>query len=253
MHRIQARYTEVLLNLLENNTTKTLIDNAMSDYPIYVSTSDHTYIPNIVPTRTDINNAILNYYKYREIGFETVGRFIDELHTALNEIMPYYNQLMFTQDQDYNITYNVDYVKTIDRDRDETRGNTTSTSTSASDSSSTTSSTETNSKNVSSDTPQDSLTIPNTGIDTVTYANNASWNKTNGSDSATNTGTSSTTGSGTSNDVIGENEATTETTKGNFGVVSAQDLVMKYRETILNIVQMIINDERISELFMQVY
>lgn len=253
MHRYQARYTEVLINIIENDDSKAKLDLAMSDYPLYVSTSEHEFIPNIIPTREEINNKILNYYKYREIGFETVGRFLDELHTALNEIMPYYNQLMFTQDQDYNVIYNVDYVKTINRDRDETRGNTTSTSTSTTDSTTTSATTESTSKNVSSDTPQDSLSIPNTGIDTVTYANNVSWNKTNGSDSGSSSGTSSTTGSGTSSDTIGEDEAITETTKGNYGVVSAQDLVMKYRETILNIVQQIINDERISELFMRIY
>lgn len=253
MHRYQARYTEVLINLLENERTKTKIDEAMSDYPLYVSTSDHEFIPNIIPTREEINNKILNYYKYREIGFETVGRFLDELHTALNEIMPYYNQLMFTQDQDYNVIYNVDYVRTVDRERDEARDNTTSTSTNTSDTTTTSATTTSYGKNVNSDTPQDSLTIPNTGIDSVTYANNVTWNKTNGNDSGTSTGSSATTGSGASNDNIDENEKTIETTKGNYGVVSAQDLVMKYRETILNIVQQIINDERISELFMLVY
>ena len=48
-------------------------------------------------------------------------------------------------------------------------------------------------------------------------------------------------------------ENSTETTKGNFGVVSAQDLILKYRETIINIEQMIINDERIKELFFTLY
>ena len=253
MHRIQARYTEVLLNLLENERTKALIDEAMSDYPIYVSTSEHTYIPNIIPSREEINEAILNYYKYREIGFETVGRFLDELKTSLHEIMPYYNQLMFTQDQDYNVVYNVDYIRTIERNRDEATDNTTSTQTNATDSTSTSTSTSAYGKNVSSDTPQDSLSIPNTGIDSVTYANNVNWNKNNGYDEGNSTGSSATRGSGTSQNNVDENEQTTETTKGNYGVVSAQDLVLKYRETILNFVQQIINDERISELFMRVY
>ena len=253
MHRYQARYTEVLINLLENEETKALIDDAMSDYPLYVSKIDHEFIPNIVPTREELNDAILNYYKYREIGFETVGRFIDELKTALYEIMPYYNQLLYTQDLDYNVIYNVDYVKTINRDRDETRDNTTSTSSSATDTTTTSANTESFSKNVSSDMPQDSLNIPNTGIDNVNYANNVTWNKNNGSDSGSSSGNSSTSGSGSSNDVIGENEEIVESTKGNYGVVSAQDLVLKYRETIMNIIQEIINDERISELFMLVY
>ncbi len=231
---IQARYTEVLYNLLKNSRTKELIDEKMSTYPLYVSTSTHEYkIPDIIPTREELNNKILNYYKYREIGFETVGRFLDELEISLNEIMPYYNQLFFSADQDYNIIYNVDYRRTIDRN---TEGNN---STSANSNANTTA----YSKNVSSDTPQNELNISNDNIDSVSYANNVNWAKSNGNDSATSDAESQTS----------ENESTVETTKGNFGVVSAQDLIEKYRKTILNIEQMIINDPRIEELFMMIY
>ena len=86
MVRYQPRYTEVLINLMENEQTKPLINNALSTYPLYVSTSQHEYgIPNIIPTREELNKKILNYYKYREIGFETVGRFLDELEISMNE------------------------------------------------------------------------------------------------------------------------------------------------------------------------
>ena len=255
---ITAKYTEVLYNLLNNTETKALIDEKMSTYPLYVSTSKQEYgIPNIIPTREELNKKILNYYKYREIGFETVGRFLDELEISLNEIMPYYNQLFFSADQDYNIIYNVDYKRTIDRDLS---GNTTSTSTGETTSNSTdsnTTSTTTNlyNKNVESDTPQSQLGITNKQIDSVDYANKVSWNKDTTEQSGTSTGTATTTadstasGSGTNKEI----ESTLETTKGNFGVVSAQDLIEKYRKLIINIEQMIINDPRISELFMLIY
>lgn len=301
MVRYPAKYTEVLINLLESEQVKPLIDNALSGYPIYVSTIDHEYIPDIIPTREEINRKLLNYYKYREIGFETVGRFLDELQIAMNEIMPYYNQLMFTQDQDYNVIYNVDYVRTRNVDRTEnttqegtstntetnnntttsqttgTNSSTSTTESTGSDSNTTSSTTNGNSKNVKSDTPQDSLNITAANIDNVTYANEVNWNKDSATSSGTSsgstesestnttTGTSSTSGTDTSrggSEATGTNElnqekegteAETETTKGNYGVVSAQDLVMKYRETIINIEQMIINDPRIKELFMTVY
>ena len=251
---IYAKYTEVLYNLLNNKQTKDLIDEKMSTYPLYVSTSKQEYgIPNIIPTREELNKKILNYYKYREIGFETVGRFLDELEISLNEIMPYYNQLFFSADQDYNIIYNVDYKRTIDRDLS---GNTSSTSTgntTSSSSDSTTTSSDTYDKNVESDTPQSQLGITNKQINNVDYANKVTWNHT--SQDGTSEGTSSTTadstatGSGTNKEI----ETTLETTKGNFGVVSAQDLIEKYRKLIINIEQMIINDPRISELFMLIY
>ena len=251
---IYARYTEVLYNLLNNEQTRALIDEKMSTYPLYVSTSKQEYgIPNIIPNREELNKKILDYYKYREIGFETVGRFLDELEISLNEIMPYYNQLFFSADQDYNIIYNVDYKRTIDRDLS---GNTSSTSTgntTSSSSDSTTTSSDTYDKNVESDTPQSQLGITNKQINNVDYANKVTWNHT--SQDGTSEGTASTTadstatGSGTNKEI----ETTQETTKGNFGVVSAQDLIKKYREIILNIEQMIINDPRISELFMLIY
>ena len=245
---IPARYTEVLDNLLNNEEAKAEIDLAMSTYTLYQTDPNRVKqygTAYTIPTRKELNEKILNYYRFREIGQETFGRWLFELETSLKEIMPKYNQLFYSADQDYNPIYNVDYVKTIDRNRkDNTVGTQNSkTSTTGSDTS------EEYSKAINSKTPQNQLNIPNTGIDTVTYADDASWGKTNGSN--TNNETVDTNGS---NSVIGkEDEKTTEATKGNFGVVSAQDLVIKYRETIINIEQQIINDPRIKELFMLIY
>lgn len=237
---ITAKYTEVVDNLLQNEQTAEAINTAMSTYPLYETD------PNVVkqygtayavPTRAELNGKILSYYRYNEIGFETVGRWLFELETALNEIMPYYNQLFYSADQDFNPIYNVDYKKIING----TQNNSSNSTTSGSD---TTSSTE-YSKGVNSKTPQDELHISDTDIDTVSYADDASWGKSSGSSS----GTSTTTGNTSSN---GSN-STVETTKGNFGVVSAQDLIIKYRDTILNIEQQIIKDPRIKELFMLIF
>lgn len=248
---IPARYTEVLYNLINNPQTKTKIDEAMSTYPLYESTNQNKEynIPNIIPTREQLNKKILDYYRYREIGFETVGRFLQELEISLNEIMPYYNQLFFSADQDYNIIYNVDYKRTIDRDLS---GNTSSTTeSSATDSTETSANSTSNSKHVTSDTPQNQLSITNKQIDTVDYANQVDWNKDDAESSGSTSGESSTSATGTGTNK--ELESTIETTKGNFGVVSAQDLIKKYRELIINIEQQIINDPRIVELFMLVY
>ncbi len=249
-----AKYTEVLKNLLDNERTKNLIDQAMSTYPIYVSTSEHEYgIPNIIPTREELNKKILNYYKYREIGFETVGRFLDELETSLNEIMPYYNQLMFSADQDYNIIYNVDYVRNISRDKDNTANTTSNTTSTANDETTTTSNIESYNKHVQSDTPQGELSITNKQIDSVNYANQVDWNHDSSDSTGTSTGESTATANNRTNAIGEEKEETVETTKGNYGVVSAQDLIKKYRDIIVNIEQQIINDPRITELFMLVY
>ena len=254
--QMPARYTEVLDTLLRNPTTAPAINDAMSRYPLYqtdpnkVNTYGTTYK---VPTREELNTKILNFYRFREIGQETFGRWLFELETALNEIMPKYNQLFYSADQDFNPIYNVDYVKTIEREKkDNTVGTQNSTSNTSSTGTDTSSNTE-YTKSVNSKTPQDLLNIANTGIDTVNYADDASWGKASGSTEGSNT-TSGTSSSNGSNSVIGkENEGIVETTKGNFGVTSAQDLIVKYRETILNIEQLIINDPRIKELFMLIF
>ena len=253
---IPARYTEVVDNLLRYEDTREAITEAMSDYPLYQTDPDKVRQYGTayqVPTRQELNDKIINHYRFREIGQETVGRWLFELKTALHEIMPYYNQLFYSADQDFNPIYNVDYIKTINRDKKDstvgTQNSTSNTSSTGTDSSSN----EEFTKSVNSKTPQNQLNIPNTGIDTVNYADDASWGKASGSTSGSNstTGTSSSNGS---NSVIGkENEGIVESTKGNFGVVSAQDLIIKYRETILNIEQLIINDPRIKELFMLIY
>ena len=233
---ITARYTEVLDNLLRNEQTAPLIATAMSTYPLYATDPNKVNQYGTayqVPTRAELNNKILNYYRFREIGFETVGRFLFELETALKEIMPKYNQLFYSADQDFNPIYNVDYRKTLARNKTNSDQSATSSNTTSSD----------NAKSVSSQTPQNQLNISSANIDSVNYADEATWSAGNQTGSAS--GNTSSNGQ--------EDETTIETTKGNFGVTSAQDLILKYRETILNIEQLIIHDPRIAELFMLIY
>lgn len=310
---IKAKYTVVLKTLLDDDNVRPLIHNAMSKYPLYQKKSEEKWIPSYIPTRDELNNKILNHYKYREIGTETIGGFLDRLETTMNEIMPKYNLLYLTADQDFNIIYNVDYIKTIDTDRDGSNSNTvngtnantmsgttsnttegsdTTTNTSSSngsnssevnDTTSTSATVNNYNKHVESSTPQGLLNISNTGIDSVSYADKATWNHDTNSDTGSSTGTSTTEStsslSGTNN-TSSENEVTSngttsqtsnttatetqngeksetekivEKTLGNFGVVSAQDLILKYREMILNIDKMIIEDTEISDLFMTIY
>ena len=259
-----GKYTVVLGELLKDPLVKEKIDKALSTYPLYQSKSEHKYIPNIIPSREDINQKLLNHYKYREIGFETVGRFIDELEIAMKEIMPFYNQLMFTQDQDFNIIYNVDYKRITETLREgQNSGNVDTSGSSETDSETR----DTNrlsatvnhdSKNVQSQTPQSELSITAENIDNVSYADEVRWSKDKNNDTSESSGTTS----GNSSNTISQNtessgshtesENIEESIIGNYGQVSAQRLVLTYRETILNIEQQIIKDRRIQELFMMI-
>lgn len=83
-----ARYTEVLKDLMDNPITRQALEAALSTYPLYQGKK--TY--DLIPTREELNRRLLNHYKYREIGFETVGRFLDELQITMEEIMGIYNE-----------------------------------------------------------------------------------------------------------------------------------------------------------------
>lgn len=284
----------ILLNtIMRDEYLRPQLDKALSTYPLYVKRSKEEYIPSYIPTREELNKKILNHYKYREIGFETIARFLDELEISMNEIMPYYNQMFVTIDQDFNIIYNVDYIRknTLTRDKESTNiidedktanssvidsGESTShgkNTTNAKDKTTTTGETNDYHKNIKSDTPQDELNIGAMEIDNLKYASSSEFDKNTGStigtsngesDSTTNTdvtGTSknnsTTTGKAlnkiSSNGNDKELESSLEEIKGNYGQVSAQALVERYRENIINVEQQIINDPRITELFMLIY
>ncbi len=273
MNIIPARYTEVLYNYMHNDEAKAKIMEAMSTYPLYERKSQEEHIPSYIPTRNELNNAILNYYMYREIGFETFGRFLHELKTTMEEIMPYYNQMYFSTDQDYDLLYNVDYTRELTRQREDknkditeasqTSEGTTNTSSESNSEGSTSATVNTNNKNVESATPQGQISITAQNIDSVSYADNVKWNKDSSSESGTNstetTSSGETTQSNTmngnteTNGTRNENESTLERVKGNYGQMSYQNLLEKYRELIINVTQMIINDPRVAELFMLVY
>jgi hypothetical protein len=252
-----AKYTVELRKLLQDEHTKALIDNAMSKYPLYESKSKQEYIPVYIPTREELNTMILNHYRYREIGFETVGRFIEELEYTLNEIMPYYNQLYMTTDLDYEILFNVNYEKSIVVDRDGTQ--TANANSSSQGINKVTSSDSTNgdsyNKSTDSDTPQSQLTITNKNIDSVDYASSVqfghSTTETNGtSESNSNSDVES---SSTGTTINKDKEMSTEITKGNYGQVSYQSLIRQYRELITNVTKRIIEDREIASLFMLIY
>ena len=258
-------YTVKLKTLMENPQTKPLLDKALSSYPIYVQKSVEKYKPVFIPTREELNSAILNHYKYREIGTETIGEFLDRLEITMNEIMPYYNELMFTADQDFDILFNVDYQRTTEIERagktsSEAEDNSSSRNeTHAEDNSSTQSQMNADGKTVNSETPQNRISVPASEIDSVDYADKVQWDKNGTSSNASTTGkndaesVSSSQGSNKASGTSEDTERSLETTRGNFGVVSSHELIAKYRDIIVNIKKQIIDDEEIQNLFMLIY
>lgn len=62
--------------------------------------------------RNVLCKKILKHYYTREIGFETVALWKLKLSTAMNEIMPYFNQMYKSTLIEFNPLYDADYTKT---------------------------------------------------------------------------------------------------------------------------------------------
>ena len=152
-------------------------------------------------------------FLFDEIGAETVARFKHNLRTMLNEIMPYYTHLYETTIYDYNPTLNYDLQEVIIRD-------------------------------VSNEQEEEgTITDSNKNYDTpVNFNGNYKNSPSNIND---NENTNNISRRGLVSEVHKRN------TKGNIGVMTTQDLIMKERDIIINIDKLIL--EELNILFMGVY
>ena len=195
-------------------------DIGLDDYPIH----DESY-------RKTLNSNILNHYHYREIGFETVDMFRFKLKAKMALIMPYYVQMYRSLEIEFD---------PLDTFKMETESESTSTGTNATESTSSaanSNNTERTSRAVASDFPQMQLSG---NKDYATSAN----------DSAGKTGVTGTSSESANVDsVANDTTKAKSTSKGFQGVAS--DLLVRYRESLLNVDQMVIAE--LNDLFMQVW
>lgn len=245
---IGAKYTVVLKDLMADPAAKAAIDKALSTYPLYKPEK----VYDLVPDREELNKRLLNHYKYREIGFEAPGRFLDELEITMCEIMPRYNELLKTVVTMAELPSpfdNVDVTETFEEERKTDA--TSETSSSATDTTSTENKVTSDNKQVQSQTPQGNINIPAKDIDTVPYADQVNWGK----DSSGSNGTSSSSGETTAAATNESSEKTTHTytKKGNQGVNTYAHDMLEFRTAIIDVVDQIVQDARIQELFMLVY
>ena len=211
-----ANYTLELRQIAESKNVK-VFD---FEYPFY--SEEH---------RTEFENKFINYYFFNEIGVETIGRFKHNLKTKLQEIMPYYIQLYETElkAKDINFLLNKDLKESFIRELNNTN-NMTGDSLNKVNGSDNTDYKESNVANGNASLSNDSLTSIN--------QNSNNFNNTNSSNSnVVNEGN--------------EREQTTLISQGNIGITSSAELLQKWRDTIINIDQMILKECR--DLFMTIY
>lgn len=243
-----AKYTTQVLSIVrantiddENLTLLQRIDKACPkifnfDFPIW----DENY-------RLTLERKIIMHYLMKEIGLETVELWKLFLNERLNLIMPYYVQLYETTQKEYNYIWDTDGTETYTGTNDKTENSNRNSETNFTGTGeNTTNGNRTSESNtLLSDTPQANYN----GLD---YATNLDENKTtDNTESTTNVSNTSKSSDEITNELTAnENNKYTRTRVGKFGGKSITELIVEYRQAILNIDRMII--EELGDLFMMV-
>lgn len=250
MITFHAKNSVTLYDLMFNEKVMVELNKSLSIYPLYEGKKKY----DLIPTREHLNEKLLNHYKYREIGFETIGRFLDELKITMCEIMPYYNEMFKTIEimADLENPFdNVDVTETFEETRKETaEGESTTAGNATGTATSTTTANGTNKTTRKfSDTPQNR-------VDNISnYLSEYEEGEGESEQTDTNNANNSTESMETANSTTEREETTkhTYTKKGNQGVNTYAHDMNEFRTSIIDVVEKIINDKRVDSLFMQVW
>lgn len=256
-----SKYTTQLRYLQESG-----YDIGLKEYPLF----DETY-------REHLNKKIIAHYMFYEIGFETPEMFKVYLNNRMNEIMPYYNQLYLSEDIKFDPLENVNKTEIMDKDilgnqkqvQDSENTSNKDTNVNSNEEQNTTSeNTSTTTTNndylkVASDTPQDLISFLELSGDkwasqaergednTVTSAKSNDETTTHSHTETIGKETTKSVGKFTGNQDNKTQEDYTLKIKGKSEGESYSDMLLKYRQTFLNIDMMIISD--LKDLFMMIW
>lgn len=205
--------------------------------------------------RSVLCKKILKHYYLREIGAETVGEWQLWLNTRLEEIMSYYNKLYESANMVYNPLEDVNTTRTHKITNKGTNDTLYSSNQIGSDKKTTDvsstghNSTDTTHRDLYSETPQGAIT----NLENETYLTNArkiidgqESENSNYYTDTTNTNNQVKT-DGSTNNTINSTEDYIESVTGKQGSGSFSKLILEYRDSLLNIDMMVI--EEFSNLF----
>lgn len=211
------------------------------DYPVPASVVEYNGKTAAVPfNKEEFEQKIIDHYRFRQIGQETVGRWLHYFRTRIREIMPYYVQLYEFEAKWFNVDDPLESYNLTETFKQTTMGAGRVTGTST-DTSSGSVSEDTEKLTKFSDTPQGSVT----NLDG--YLTNATQEA--GSSSGTSSGTSS--GSSEQDSESSGETSHTLTRRGNIGVQPLGGEVQNIRDAFINIDLMVINE--LKDLFIQIY
>lgn len=222
--------------------------------------------------RPILEKKILMHYFNREIGLETVALWKFYLETRLSEIMPYYNQLYQTTVKDYDWFGDTDITETLEREENKTETakfkSTEDNDTDTTDDTTTSSNSKSNTdaSNTGSGTSHTMHNdFPQTPLEEKDYATYEDYTQDTETKSGTQTGSEEMTGENnrivttnqdisrsSDNNVTGNTDTShTITRKGSSGSRSFNQMLLEYRDTLINIDMLIIKD--LGDLFMTIY
>lgn len=240
--------------------------------------------------KKEFETKFIRHFYFREIGFETEGRFKFALEEWLNLHMPYWNKILESTHLEYDPLYNVDYKKDSDLERNldqvdnrvtdsriENNGKASSESDATTNEKGKTTGDQTNDrdstakkKRMFEDTPDGRLDIVNDN-NIIQYATELTQedntekigDKLKSETNTTNDSSGHTTSKGETNNVTegnnvddfksekDEKQKLKDHVYGKQGNVSYPQLIKEHREAILNVEKMIFDS--MSELFMLIY
>lgn len=211
-----------------------------TNFPIY--DENHRFV---------LENLIMGRYLTREIAFTPFAMWKFKLNQKLTEIMPYYNELYKAMADISNPFDDVNYERSIKTDKSITKekGTTDTTESHSNTTNNGTFTPGTTSIDSSIDTPQTELESFLQGK----YMSSANKSYMEGEDKTENVIENG--GSGTvihsGHDVDTEDNYLVEKMKGKRGSKSYMELMIEYREKLINIDNMILDE--LEELFFMVY
>lgn len=230
--------------------------------------------------RSTLERKILMHYFNKEIGFETVGLWKLYLEERLNLIMPYYNELYKTTIKEYDWTSDTNIKETFvgnkklkenanlnitGNEKSDTTSNindTVNSSITGSGTNTTEATKNNNSKNLDSDLPQANYANLDYGTKLTENENTSTVNEQNTTNQNSAEERTNTTNASQNNIVeksqnnINDLESITDDIytrerKGASGQHPISDLIIKYRKSLINIDNLIIDE--LKDLFMTIY
>lgn len=232
--------TQVTVELRE--LVESGVDIWAFDYPSFYSGED----------KAAFEKKVIDHYYFRQIGQETVGRWLHYFRSRIREIMPYYIQLYGTvkiMEELPSPFDNVDVTETYSEERTGTTtgtSSTTNTGTSTGEDTTTASHTEEHTRKFSN-TPQGSIS----NLDSYLTEANVETADDGDTQTVNSSANTSATSEGTASGSQTERVEHTYTKKGNQGVNTYAHDMLEYRQTLINIDMQIINE--LKDLFLQVY